>query len=206
MSMNKAIHGALRRDLDRFVGALGAFRDGDTARAAQLGRAWENFDDQLTHHHEGEREVAWPHLERAGVSRELLDKMDAEHDVMALALTRARTAMAALRHDPSAAQAAAALQAMQDLRSATIEHFDHEERELESFYVENRDHPEVVAMGRKFAKVSPARGGRFFAWITDGATAEERAAVTGNVPAPVFALVNGLFGRSYRKNIAPVWR
>jgi hypothetical protein len=58
MSMNKAIHGALRRDLDRFVGALGAFRDGDTARAAQLGRAWENFDDQLTHHHEGEREVA----------------------------------------------------------------------------------------------------------------------------------------------------
>lgn len=206
MSMNKAIHGAFRRDLDRFVAALGVFRDGDAVRAAQLGRAWENFDDQLTHHHVGEHEVAWPHLERAGVPRELLEQMDAEHDVMAAALARARTSMAALRQDPSAAQATAARDAMQELRSATTEHLDHEERELEAFYLENRDHPEIVAMGRKFAKVSPARGGRFFAWIIDGATAAERAAVTDSVPAPVLAVISGLFGRGYRKNVAPVWR
>ena len=70
MSMNRVIHGAFRRDLDRFVTALDAFPDGDAARAAALGRAWANFDQQLTHHHEGEHEVAWPHLERAGVSRQ----------------------------------------------------------------------------------------------------------------------------------------
>lgn len=204
--MNKAIHGAFRRDLDRFIGALGGFRPGDTVRAAQLCRAWKNFDDQLRYHHEGEHEIAWPHLERAGVSRQLLDTLDAEHDKMAAALAGARSAMANLGQDPSATHATAATEALQELRSVTLEHFDHEERELEPIYLENADHPEIVAMGRRFARVSPARAGRFFAWLTDGATAEERATVTGNIPAPVFAVISGVFGRSYRKNVAPVWR
>ena len=34
MSMNKAIHGAFRRDLDRFIAALRAFGAGNRARAA----------------------------------------------------------------------------------------------------------------------------------------------------------------------------
>jgi len=33
MSMNKVIHGAFRRDLQRFVDALGSFREGDKATA-----------------------------------------------------------------------------------------------------------------------------------------------------------------------------
>ena len=67
MSMNKVIHAAVRRDLDRFLAALAGFPDGDAARAADLGRAWVNFDTFLTDHHEGEHEIAWPHLERAGI-------------------------------------------------------------------------------------------------------------------------------------------
>ena len=65
MSMNKAIHGAVRRDLDRFIAALTAFPPGDPARAQQLDAAWANFDDQLTHHHEGEHTIAWPALRRS---------------------------------------------------------------------------------------------------------------------------------------------
>ena len=60
MSMNKVIHCAVRRDLKRFRVALDAFSDGDRERAAALHRAWQNFDAQLTEHHEGEHEVAWP--------------------------------------------------------------------------------------------------------------------------------------------------
>ena len=206
MSMNTVIHRAFRRDLDRFVAALDGLTPGDGRRVAQLSLAWDNFEDQLTHHHEGEHEVAWPHLQRAGVSRELLDAMDAEHDVMAAALRRARDAMADLRRDPSAEHARSAATAMRGLRSATVDHLDHEERELEPFYLENRDHPEVVAMGKAFAKVSPARGGRFFAWLLDGATPEEQQAARSTVPAPVLAVIGGVFGRGYRKTIAPVWR
>jgi len=40
MSMNKAIHGAFRRDLTRFLGALDTFPEGDHARAGQLATAW----------------------------------------------------------------------------------------------------------------------------------------------------------------------
>lgn len=45
--MNKAIHGAFRRDLDRFIAALETFSPGDRMRATQLATAWANFDDQL---------------------------------------------------------------------------------------------------------------------------------------------------------------
>jgi hemerythrin-like domain-containing protein len=205
MSMNKAIHGALRRDLDRFVGALTDFPAGNRDRAQQLVTAWANFDDQLTHHHEGEHTIAWPHLEAVGVSPELLATMDAEHDTMADALSAADRAMQKLADNPSGDQAQMTLDAVQRLRSATVLHLDHEESEIESVYLQNRDHPEIKAMGKKFAKVSPARGGRFFAWMLDGATPDQRAAISDGVPGPVLSVLTGVFGRSYRKNIAPVW-
>ena len=37
MSMNKVIHGAVRRDLDRFVGALSGFPAGDQKRRERAG-------------------------------------------------------------------------------------------------------------------------------------------------------------------------
>ncbi len=152
MSMNKVIHGAFRRDLDRFVGALSSFRSGDSTRAQQLGRAWDNFDRQLTDHHEGEHEIAWPALEAVGVSHETITQMDAEHDVMAAALAQARTAMAALEAVPGHAEAGKALAAMEHLREVTVTHLDHEEQELEPVYLENVESPAIKEMGKKFAQ------------------------------------------------------
>lgn len=206
MSMNKAIHAAFRRDLNRFVSALSSFPPGDLARAEQLGAAWENFDDQLTHHHEGEHDIAWPALKSIGVSQDLLDGMDAEHDTMAAALTDARTAMQALTRTAGHEESRAALAAVQTLQLATTTHLDHEEQEIEQIYLDKKDTPEIKAMGRAFGKVSPARGGRFFEWVLDGATPEEQSAIKGTVPGPVLAIIGGVFGRRYRKEIAPVWR
>ena len=61
-------------------------------------------------------------------------------------------------------------------------------------------------MGRKFSKVSPARGGRFFAWVMDGATPDEKAAITDNVPGPVLMIISGIFGMGYRRTVASVWK
>lgn len=206
MSMNKAIHGAFRRDLRRFLDALGSFRDGDRARAAQLGRAWDNFDAQLTDHHEGEHAIAWPALASIGVSRATLEQMDAEHERMAAALGRTRTAMTSFRATATAADAATARAAFEQLQAVTSEHLDHEEAEIEDTYLAHADGPEMKAMGRQFAKVSPAKGGQFFAWVTDGATAEELATITGNVPKPVLVVISGIWGRGYRRDVAPAWR
>jgi hypothetical protein len=206
MSMNKAIHGAFRRDLTRFLDALARFGDGDQARAAQLGRAWDNFDAQLTDHHEGEHEIAWPALMKIGVTRETIAQMDAEHERMAAALATTRSAMAAFRASGSAADAQAARAAVEHLQAVTVEHLDHEEGQIESVYLSHAEGPEMKAMGKQFAKVSPAKGGRFFAWVTDGATPEEMATITGNVPKPVLAIISGIWGRSYRRDVAPAWR
>jgi hypothetical protein len=205
MSMNKAIHGAVRRDLDRFVAALGAFPAGDKVRAHQLGAAWENFDDQLVHHHEGEHAIAWPALQAVGVAPDLIAAFDAEHAAMSEALTEARAAMADLVRTADAIQAAAALTAVRDLQAATVAHLDHEEAEIEPVYQEHRESAAIVAMNKAFAKVPPSRGGRFFAWVLDGASPDERAAVTREVPGPVLTIIGGIFGRGYRRNIAPVW-
>ena len=206
MSMNKVIHAAVRRDLDRFSTALARFPAGDRARAHQLDTAWANFDQQLTTHHEGEHTIAWPALESVGVSPELLATMDAEHETMATALTEARTAMGTLARSASAEDAGAALAAVRKLQAVTVAHLDHEESELEGVYQAKRDTPEIKAMGRAFGKVSPAKGGQFFAWVLDGATPEERKAVTSEVPGPVLSIIGGVFGRGYRKNVATVWR
>jgi Hemerythrin HHE cation binding domain len=205
MSMNKVIHAAFRRDLDRFVGALTTFTAGDTARAQQLGRAWSNFDLQLTDHHEGEHEIAWPALESVGVTRETIAQMDAEHETMAAALAEARTAMSSLESSPGQGEAETALTAMMHLRDVTVAHLDHEEQEIEPIYLANAQGPEMKAMGKKFAKVGPAKGGVFFAWLLDGAGATERSAITESIPAPVLKIITALFGRSYRKDVAPVW-
>jgi hypothetical protein len=206
MSMNKAIHGAVRRDLRRFLDATASFTDGDTARAAALGRAWDNFDTQLTNHHEGEHEIAWPAMLQVGVTQAQLDGFDAEHDAMAQQLGQARLAMTALRHSGAKADADAVHAAVAQLQSVTETHLGHEEDAVEQLMLDKADDPVIKDMGRKFGKVSPTVGGVFFEWVRDGATPDELAAIEGNVPKPVLAIIGGLFGRSYRKNVAPVWR
>ena len=207
MSMNKVIHAAIRRDLDRFVTALQNFPVGDAARARQLGKAWDNFDDQLTYHHEGEHEIAWPALASVGVSQDVLTTMDTEHEAMAKALATTDAAMKAVVLSPSKEKVDPALAAITELRSVTLAHLDHEEAEIEQVYLDKRDTPQIQAMGKAFGKVSPARGGRFFSWVLDGATPQEQQTVKEmGVPAPVLSMLTGIFGRGYRKDVASVWR
>lgn len=204
--MNKVIHRAFRRDLQRFLDALGRFRDGDRDRAAQLGRAWDNFYLQLTDHHEGEHAIAWPAMESIGVSKELLAVFDEEHDRMAQALEAARGAMTTFRASATATDAAAARASLEQLQTITVAHLDHEEQEIEPIYLAHENSPEIKAMGKRFARVSPTKGGTFFAWVTDGAAADEMAALTSTVPKPVLKIISGVFGRGYRRDVAPAWR
>jgi hemerythrin-like domain-containing protein len=205
MSMNRVIHGAFRRDLRRFEDSLAAFTDGDAGRAEQLWTAWANFDDQLTRHHVGEHEIAWPTLRQLGLSEDLIAQWDSEHDRMAEALRAADEAMRTLRGSPTAANAASARDATAKLSAIALAHLDHEDADLEPFYLAKKDTPEIKAMGRKFGKVSPPVAGTFFAWLQDGAMSDEIASMRQSVSGPVLAVFAGIFGRTYRRTIAPVW-
>jgi hypothetical protein len=47
--------------------------------------------------------------------------------------------------------------------------------QIEDLYLTERDTPEMKAMGRASGRVRPATGGRFLAWVLDGASPDERA-------------------------------
>ena len=207
MSMNRVIHAAVRRDLDRFTNALSTLGDDDKRRAEQVSMAWANFHDQLTRHHSSEHRIAWPALRKAGISDDLLTQFDAEHDRMAAALESADQAMRSWRGTPSAEDITAAREAVATLRATTTEHLDHEEAELEPFYLEHAHTPEMKAMGRAFGReYKPAEAGTYFAWLQDGASSDELAGLRQNVPGPVVAIIGGVFGGKYRRTIAPAWR
>ena len=206
MSMNKVIHCAFRRDLRRFRAALDAFQDGDKTRAAALHRAWVNFDQQLTEHHEGEHEIAWPALKAIGVPDTSITTFDTEHEAMAAALRSAGAAMDTFARSATAADAQRAATAMAALDQATTTHLDHEEQEIEQLLHDKEQDPVVKAMGKQFSRRSSLPvAGTFFAWMEDGASPDERAALRQSVPGPVIAIIGGIFGRRYRKEVAPVW-
>ena len=124
MTMNRLIHAAVRRDLDRLSAALQTFPDGDTARARDLDRAYVNLRRELTHHHESEDTHIWPMLAAVGVDPALLAEMESEHHAMADALSETGAAMTALATSGSAAAAATAHASVVRTRAVVERHFD----------------------------------------------------------------------------------
>lgn len=206
MSMNRVIHLAVRRDLARLRAALDRTTEGDAMRAADLDRAFRHLDGQLTRHHEGEHDVAWPAMKALGVDPALLEALDSEHEAMGEALRESRAALAALAASPGRAEIDHALKATARLETVTCAHLDHEEAEIEPLYLKRHDDPVVVEMSKQFRRrQSIGEAGELLAWLQDGASAEHRAALRALIPAPAVAVIGGLFGRGYRRDIAPVW-
>jgi hemerythrin-like domain-containing protein len=206
MTMNRLIHAAVRRDLDRLSAALERLSDGDRARAEQLERAYANLRRELTHHHEGEDTWIWPMLAKAGIDPDLLAAMESEHAAMSRALAETGTAMTTLAGSGSAADAAAARESVVRTQSVVEQHLDHEEKELEPQLVPLLETPEWKAVEKKLSRQPPGVAGRFFAWLTDGMTDDGRAFLKKTVPTPVVTVLGKVFGRRYNREIAPVWR
>jgi hypothetical protein len=205
MSMNRAIHGAFRRDLSRFATALAGFSAGDAKRAEQLKTAWDYFNFELTRHHHGEHDIAWPALRSVGVSDDLLTQLDAEHDRLAEALAAAGSAFEQLVTMPSAEVASAAGAAITRLQAVADEHMSHEEAELEPVYRDKKDTPELKEMGKKFGRGNPLVAANFLAWVQNGASDEELAGLRDNVPGPVLTIF-GKLGQQYHRRVATVWK
>jgi hemerythrin-like domain-containing protein len=206
LTMNRVIHAAVRRDLDRLDGALGSMADGDRPRAEALDRAYRNLQTELTHHHEGEDTHIWPLLASVGVDRALLDTMESEHHAMAEALTETRSAMATVAMSASRTDAAAARDSLRRTRDVTERHLRHEESELEPLLTPHMESPEWHAVEKQLRKQPLPVAGRFFAWLTDGMSAENRAFLKQTVPTPVVTVLSRVFGRRYYKDVAPTWR
>jgi hemerythrin-like domain-containing protein len=205
LSMNKVIHGAVRRDLDRLSTGLAELRDGDTVRAAGLARAFAHLRAELTRHHEGEDAYIWPMLEKKGVDPGLLSAMESEHGAMSDSLAETDVAMRALARSASAADREAARAAMERTREVVDRHLTHEETDMEPVIARYEDTPEWKAVEKKLRKAPLPVVGGFFAWLTDGMSDENRTYFRATVPPPVVLVFSRVFGREYRRDVAPVW-
>jgi hemerythrin-like domain-containing protein len=206
MTMNRLIHTAVRRDLERLSSALGQLADGDRARAGELDLAFTNLRRELTRHHEGEDTYVWPLLAGIGVDPDLLAAMENEHHAMAEALTRTATAMSTLARSGSSTDAEAARASVVRTQDVVERHLAHEEDELEPVLVAQFDSPGWKAVEKKLRSQPPGVAGRFFAWLTDGMSDDGRAYLRKAVPTPVVYLLSKTFGRRYDREVAPVWR
>ncbi|MDT0275270.1 hemerythrin domain-containing protein [Blastococcus goldschmidtiae] len=206
LTMNRVIHAAVRRDLDRLDQALAGMADGDRSRAQALERAYANLRTELTLHHEGEDTHIWPMLASVGVDRGLLDTMESEHHAMAEALAETGAAMATLAGSGRAVDAAAARDSLLRTREVTERHLRHEETELEPQLAPFHDSPEWKAVEKKLRSQPLPVTGRFFAWLTDGMSAEHRAFLKQTVPTPVVTVLSRTFGRRYYRDVARTWK
>ena len=204
--MNRAIHAAVRRDLDRLEAALRVLEDGDRDRVTQLLRAWQNLHDELAEHHEKEDELIWPVLLELGVDPTLLEEMETEHGAMRDALEETGGHMTALGSSASASDALQAADSVVTTRQVVERHLTHEEQELEPQMLQHTGSPEWKAVEKKLRSGSPVRGGRMFAWLLDGASPEVSGYVHRSVPGPVLFLLTRVFGIGYQRGVAPVWR
>ncbi|WP_089405606.1 hemerythrin domain-containing protein [Geodermatophilus saharensis] len=205
-TMNGLIHNAVRRDLARLSAALDPWQDGDRARAAGLERAFANVHRELTHHHEGEDEYVWPFLAGTGVAADLLTEMEEEHAAMSAALAGTAGALRTLARTGSGADAAAARTSVEHTRAVVVGHLDHEEEALEPLLRAHEGSAEWRAVTGRLRHRDPRAAGSFFAWLTDGISAGDRAVLRATVPAPVTAVLSRVFGRRYTRGVAPVWR
>jgi hypothetical protein len=205
-TMNGLIHTAVRRDLDRLSAALGTLADGDTARAGELERAFANVRRELTHHHEGEDAHVWPMLAGLGAEPATLGAMETEHAAMAASLAETGTALDALARTGAAADAEAARASLDRTRAIVVQHCAHEEADLEPLLRDQEGTAEWKAVTGRLRHTSPADAGSFFAWLTDGMSAEDRAVLRATVPPPLSGVLSTVFGRRYRREVAPVWR
>jgi hemerythrin-like domain-containing protein len=206
MTMNRVIHAAVRRDLDRLATALATARDGDHARARQLHAAYANLHDQLKHHHQGEDTHVFPFLAKVEGATELVEVMETEHEAMADALAGARTAVDAYAATASSADALAARDAVVAANAVVERHLDHEENELEPLMLPHTETPEWKAVEKQLRPTSITQSGQFMAWVQDGMAERERRYLRSTIPVPVTFLLSRLAGRAYHRDVAPAWQ
>jgi len=204
-TMNTIIHAAFRRDLARFDTALADFPDGSQDRAAQLVSAWDNFAHQLHHHHQDEETIFWPAFRELGADESLTSDLGGEHARMLAALDHADEVVRRLSADQSATQAAAARAAVGELGEVLLEHLEHEERDLEPWAAAQRDTPEMKVAAADVRKAHKGEAGTFVAWLLDGASPDDAAALRREIPGPVVRVLNAVPGRRYRRTVASVW-
>ena len=195
IGMLMAIHGAVRRDLERFATAVSVLADPGlctqdrSVGAIGISAYWDCFADQLHHHHSVEDTEVFPYLRHSlgGRGAEVLDAMSTEHDAIDEAQAGAESAVQALVTSPTAGHASVLAERLLTFQQVVVAHLAHEEAEAVPLIVEGFDAEYWTAfMSRRQQDEGPDA---FLPWVLDSAPPPAVAEVTGALPDPVRSLL-----------------
>ncbi|WP_229873709.1 hemerythrin domain-containing protein [Streptomyces cirratus] len=177
------VHRVFRRESALLPRLVRAVPDGATARAAQVGAHLAEYVTGLHHHHTVEDETLWPLLRERAPDDALVVRMEEQHQRIdrSLAVVADRTPAWERSAGPAAARELAL--ALEEHRSALLEHLDDEERLVLPLVAEHLSVAEWDLVGRRGLETVPknklliALGA-----ILEEATPQEQAYFLGKAP------------------------
>ena len=196
--MNKVLHDSLRRDLDRSAQVLRSPMTDEQRKAFCAHLIW--MLDQLHHHHVGEDEGVWPRtLARRPELQELVDQMEAEHQLLSAASADLRSSVARFADDGSDGQRQAVAEAVARMQDATLPHLEHEEREAMPLVLQTLDDADWSYLEKNYFRegMGLSDAGRMFMWVLDDLDAARAKVVKGELPGPLFWVVSRIHGPRY---------
>jgi hypothetical protein len=203
------MHHAFRRDLDRFHAAVIATPVGDARTWARLARRWDRFAEVLHHHHTVEDEAIWPPLldaaDAAGAAedRDVLEAMEAEHELVDPALARCREGFTAMAEHPCSDHRNALDVRVIAVREVLVVHLGHEEGDALPLVQRTMTTEQWAASEAAASKGYPLRLVPFLlGWVADGLpepAVRRLVEEAGPAYGVLLRLVRPLYGRAERR-------
>jgi hemerythrin-like domain-containing protein len=212
IGMLMAIHGAVRRDLDRLATAVAVLTERSMSEAdravgaAGFAAYWDCFADQLHHHHTIEDAEVFPYLRYAleGRGGDVLDAMGAEHDAVDEAQAGTEAAVQQLVQEPTAGRASMLAERVLIFQQVVLAHLEHEEAEAIPLIIEGFDDDYWQAfMSRRQQEEGPDA---FLPWVLDGAPEPAVHEVTVSLPPPVRELLFQQWTPAHESRVAALPR
>jgi iron-sulfur cluster repair protein YtfE (RIC family) len=197
------VHRVFRREFRLAPQMVRLVPAGDAARAAVVAGHLTEMATMLHHHHSGEDELVWPLLtERASVSGEVVERMEAQHEAVAALLDTCAELVPAWGAGADVPTRDRLAGVLEELSAALDEHLAEEEREILPLCAEHMTAEEWGRLGQRgMAAMPKSRLLVIFGHLLEEASPQERATMLGHLPAPARLLFRAVGRRAWAKEV-----
>ncbi len=197
------VHRAFRREFRLLPDMTRAVAASDVQKAGSVAAHAHEMIDALHHHHKGEDDLLWPLLRaRAELDRELIERMESQHEAIAAVLGHVATLLPqwGLRPDP-ARRDLLSEQLVETSRLLT-EHLADEEQHVLPLAEKHITATEWAQLGRRgIAAIPKNRLLVFLGHMLEEASPIERAHMLQTIPVPGRIAFRAVGERKHRKEV-----
>ena len=194
------VHRMFRRECAQLP-HLVAVAGGDLARARAVAGHAREVLDMLHHHHVGEDDLLWPRMSaRTRLHAELLARMDAQHQGLAVLLDQTGTAFTTWQNAPTASSSTALTALLEQLSAQLNEHFDEEESAVLPIVERVITAAEYQELGRAgLVSIPVTRRLIMLGYLLEETTPQERTILFADIPRFVRLAYRLIGARQHRR-------